>query len=227
MDDGKKTGFKAVLLASAGALLIIFALSSYVWTQIPSGQEVCIHWNAAGECDRYGSKFTGIFMMPIVIAAMVVMFAVIPRVGPRAANILRSRTAYSAVWAAMLVFFLALHIIMMLHLLGRVTTIGTYTPLLVGLLLIVIGSFMGRIRSNYFFGIRTPWTLASELAWTKTHQLGGKLFVAEGLILMLATVLLPSQVWPTVLVASTLLLVAVLMVYSYLIWRRDPEARAG
>ena len=84
----------------------------------------------------------------------------------------------------MLLFFLTLHTVLMLELLGHDAKIGAYTPLLVGLVFVVIGSYVGKIRSHYLFGIRAPWTLSSELSWNKTHQLGGKLFAVQGFLLM-------------------------------------------
>src|SRR5262249_43685722 len=51
----------------------------------------------------------------------------------------------------------------------------------VGVLLVVLGNFLGKVTRNFFVGIRTPWTLASEEVWFKTHRLGGKLFVFAGL----------------------------------------------
>ena len=50
-----------------------------------------------------------------------------------------------------------------------------------GLLFIVLGSCLDRVRPNWFVGIRTPWTLSSRLSWTKTHRVGGWLFVASGM----------------------------------------------
>jgi uncharacterized membrane protein len=32
---------------------------------------------------------------------------------------------------------------------------------------------MGKIRPNWFVGVRTPWTLSSKLSWDKTHRLAG------------------------------------------------------
>jgi len=112
----------------------------------------------------------------------------------------------------------------MLELLGHDAKIGAYTPLLVGLVFVVIGSYMGKIRSNYFFGIRTPWTLSSELSWNKTHQLGGKLFVVQGFLFMAGASVFTGKVWVYLLVGSSLVLAAVLMIYSYFIWKGDPEA---
>ena len=215
-----------VLLLSAGVVLVMFAISSYVWFQIPPGEKVCTHWNAAGECDGYGSKFVGIFLMPIIVAGMVGLFTLIPRIDPRATHIAQSRKAYVAVWATMLLFFLALHSVLMLELLGHDANIGSVTPLLVGLMLVVIGSYLGKIQSNYFFGIRTPWTLSSELSWNKTHRLGGKLLVLQGLLFVASVILFAREVWAYLLLGSSLVVVAVLMIYSYLIWKSDANARS-
>ncbi len=43
---------------------------------------------------------------------------------------------------------------------------------------------MPQIRHNYFFGIRTPWTLANETVWKKTHRVGGAIFVIDGIALV-------------------------------------------
>ena len=215
-----------IWLLSAAVVFLMFAISSYAWMQIPAGEEVCTHWNAAGECDDYGSKFVGIYLMPIVTAAVVGLFALIPRIDPRAANIARSRKSYTAVWAAVILFFLALHTILTLSILDRDVNIGTYVPLLVGFMLVAIGNYMGKIRSNYMFGIRTPWTLSSELAWNKTHRLGGKLFVVEGIIIMAGAIFLQDEWWTYLMLGSIFLMVAVLTGYSYLIWRQDPAIRA-
>ena len=39
-------------------------------------------------------------------------------------------------------------------------------PVLLGLLLVIIGNYFGKLRKNFFAGIRTPWTLASNEVWT-------------------------------------------------------------
>jgi uncharacterized membrane protein len=60
--------------------------------------------------------------------------------------------------------------------------IGPALCVLVGLMIAMLGNWMGKLRRNFYIGIRTPWTLANEVVWEKTHRLGGKLFVAAGLI---------------------------------------------
>ena len=81
---------------------------------------------------------------------------------------------------------------------------------------------MGKIRPNWFVGIRTPWTLSSELSWTKTHRLGGRLFVLVG-IAPLASGFVGSTRGLLFGLAVVTGCVLWLLLYSYLVWRTDPE----
>lgn len=96
----------------------------------------------------------------------------------------------------------------------------------VGGMLVMIGNQLGKSRSMYLIGIRTPWTLASEEVWIKTHRLCGKLMVTGGLALVLAVLLpLPSGALPMFVLAVIVIAAGVPIVYSFLAWRR--ERRSG
>ena len=86
----------------------------------------------------------------------------------------------------------------------------------------VVGNYLGKMRSDFFFGIRTPSTLSSELSWNRTHRLGGKLMIALGALVAAAAAFPTVLVWLAVLLAGTAFLVAVVFVYSYRLWRDDP-----
>lgn len=225
---GKRdSNLRSVLALSLCIVLIMLAVSGYAWTQIPAGEEVCIHWNAAGICDGYGSKLVGFFLMPAVVVLVVGLFVVIPRIEPRAKHLVESRQAYIVVWVAMLVFFFGFHVILTLNVLGYPIRIERWVPALVGLMFCAIGVSLGRVRSNYFFGIRTPWTLSSEMSWVKTHKLGGKLMVLEGVTLALAPLIKPGDAWVYWMIGSLLVLVLFLTIYSYIIWRTDADRRVN
>lgn len=208
---------------SLGTVGLMIAVSLWAWGQLPAGAQIAVHWNAAGEVDRYGSVWEGLFLMPSMIGLISVLFYFIPKIDPRRSNIAQSGTAYRAAWIGMLVFMSILHIALVLNALGYAVNIGLIVPVMVGILFLIIGNYMGKIRSNFMFGIRTPWTLSSELSWNKTHRLGGRLFMVIGL-LMIATGLLPmTELWVYILLGAIFLMVAVLFVYSYLIYRTDPQ----
>ncbi|MEM7531039.1 MAG: SdpI family protein [Chloroflexota bacterium] len=213
--------FRNNLLMSGLIVLIMFAIGGYVWIQIPAGAEVCTHWNAAGICDDYGSKFVSILLMPIIVAGVAALLAWVPRFDPRAAHLAQSGKAYTAVWVGILLFFLAVYVTLMLNVLGYADNVGAMIPLLIGLLFMVIGNYLGKVRSNFIMGIRTPWTLSSELSWNKTHRLGGRLFVLLGLVFVISGFVFPGGAWIYVLVSSVLLVVGFLMAYSYVVWKGE------
>jgi len=87
----------------------------------------------------------------------------------------------------------------------------------VGVLLVILGNFMGKVTRNFFVGIRTPWTLASEEVWLRTHRFGGRLFVLAGLVLFVLAVLGGGWVVAVIAIGSATVLS---VVYSYLVYRR-------
>jgi uncharacterized membrane protein len=90
---------------------------------------------------------------------------------------------------------------------------------------VLIGNQLGKSRRMYLVGIRTPWTLASEEVWIKTHRLGGKLMVAGGLLIFVsAFVPLPSGLRAGLFAVGIAVMVGVPVVYSYWLWRREKGA---
>ena len=144
--DKQNNNSRNLIIISSAIVLIMLVISAYVWTQIPTGEKICIHWNAAGKCNDHGSKFEGIFLIPIVAAGMAGLFPLLLRIDPRAANIARSRKAYTTVCVTILVFLMVLHCILMLNILGSEINVSSYLLLLVGFMLIVIGSRLDKYR---------------------------------------------------------------------------------
>ena len=87
----------------------------------------------------------------------------------------------------------------------------------------IIGNYLGKVRSNFFFGIRTPWTLSSERSWNRTHRLGGRLFFGLGLV----AVVTPIFPWAGVVALAVGVPVAIvfLVIYSYF-QARPPSSTA-
>ena len=92
-----------------------------------------------------------------------------------------------------------------------------------GLLFIVVGNYMPKIRQNSFMGIRVKWTLENEANWNASHRFGGKVWVAGGFA-CLAGAMLPVKamgaVFPVVLVTVALAPI----VYSYYYSKTQPAA---
>lgn len=208
---------------SLGIFALTLAMAVYAWIVLPAGAQVPIHWNAAGEIDGYAGKTVGLLLVPLLTLGLAGLFIAIPRIDPRGDNILRSWEAYRIIWIGMLVLMLAIQAITVLAAFGRGVDAGFLIPAGVGVLFIFIGNSMGKIRPNYMVGVRTPWTLASELSWNKTHRLAGWLFVALGGFMIAGSAFGNDETWVWGLMAGLFLLVVVTFGYSYWVWKNDPD----
>lgn len=217
--------FRHIWFFSGIVLALLFGASLWAWGQVPADASIPVHWNAAGQADRYGGKFEGLMLLPLVTVGVVLLLALVPRIDPRRANIARSGKAYTAVWGGVLLLMLVLHLAILANVLGYAFNLSTVVIIAVGLLFLVIGNYMGKVRQNYMFGIRTPWTLSSPYAWNKTHRLGGRLLVLVG-VLTLVSAIWSSTAAFIIMTASVLITVAVLCIYSYQMWKQDPASRA-
>ena len=85
---------------------------------------------------------------------------------------------------------------------------------------VVIGNYLPKAKSNFFYGIKTPWTLSSEISWKKTHRLGGRLFVVSGLAIILSSLLFNETVRVVVMIL-TLLAVAIVPIWASYFYAKE------
>jgi uncharacterized membrane protein len=146
----------------------------------------------------------------------------VPLVDPGRANYERFRTAYWVIRFVVLAHLGVLHVVILLVTFGFHLDIGRMTLLSMGVLLTVLGAVFGKIRPNWFVGVRTPWTLSSKLSWTHSQRAAGWLFIVLGPLTAGAAFL--RAPWNLIVALGSLLLgTAGLVVYTYIVWRRDPE----
>lgn len=215
-----------MLQVSLLVVLAMFVVSFWAWFQLPAGASVPVHWGINGEANRYGGKVEGLLLLPFMTLAISVLFYFLPRLDPKGENILRSGPAYRAMWIVLLFFMFGLHLVTTGIALGFNLQINHFILPAVSALIIVIGNYMGKVRQNYLMGIRTPWTLANEEVWNRTHRLGGHLFVVSGILSLLATFFGPVA---ELIVFGTSMLVSVgwTVVYSYVIFEQIKRRSTG
>ncbi|CAN5762780.1 SdpI family protein [soil metagenome] len=213
-------------LFSGTILLVMCGLSMWVWQRLPANALIPVHWGISGAPDRYGSKLEGLFLLPLVTAGIALLFTIILYVDPLRQNIQRSSKAYSITWAILLLFMAGLHAVIVMIVLGWRINISAVITIALGLLLMIMGNYMGKIRRNYTFGIKTPWTLASDVVWDKTHRLGGKVFMLAGLLILLSALFAGSALQMVIMLGGIFGATLLVLIYSYLVWRKDPMAQA-
>lgn len=201
-------------------LLGMFVLAAVSWSTAPD--RIPVHWGMTGQVDRYGGRFEGLLALPLLGVAIYFLMLFLPRIDPGRANYARFGGAYYAIRASVMVVFAVIYGVTHLVIRGVKVDMPAVVGLLVGALFFLMGNLLGKIRPNWFVGVRTPWTLSSKRAWTRTHRLAGWVFILGGIAIMAAGVLKNAV---AVGLAGAVLFggIAVATVYSYLVWRTDPD----
>ncbi|HEY8392393.1 MAG TPA: DUF1648 domain-containing protein [Capillibacterium sp.] len=198
-------------------LLLVFLLGWVIYPALP--EKIATHWNLNGEVDGYGSRFTGVFFLPLMTFGMYLLFLFLPLIDPRRKNYPEFIKTYRLVKLGFVVFMTGLHLLTLAFNLGYPINIGRCVNFFLGLLFTLLGWGLPRIRHNYFLGIRTPWTLASPSVWTRTHRLGGKLYFWSGQAIIFGT-LLPDRPRFWLMMGFSVGSTLVVTVASYLYFRR-------
>jgi uncharacterized membrane protein len=202
----------ALICAAVAFGMGILALP-FLPAQVPS------HWNIAGEVDGYSSPLTAALLTPALILALAVILPRLPKIDPRRENYAQFQGTYALTINAIALFLTALHLLTLAFALGAGFDLARLVFLGLGLLIAVIGNELGRVQPNYFMGIRTPWTLADDEVWRRTHRLGGRLLAVAGALTALAALLLPLPVAAPLGLAFILGAAAFAVWYSYHVWR--------
>jgi uncharacterized membrane protein len=198
-----------VLIAAAWG----FSLALYA--RLP--ESIATHWDFHGRPDGFTSKPWGAFVTPMVMIGIYFVFLVAPKISPRGYRFDSFLGVWEIVRTAMLALLLLVHVLILLSGAGVAIDLVRATETGGGLFLVLLGNYMGKLGKNFFFGIRTPWTLASDEVWLRTHRLGGKLFVIAGLVLFGTGVFGAGPVLPMIAIGAAAL---VSVAYSYLLYRR-------
>ncbi len=210
---------------SAAALLIMLAASAWGLIQVGPDATVPVHWNVNGDPDGYASALAAFAITPLIGLAVVGLLAIVPRIEPRRMNLQRSADAYRTVAIALVLLVVVIHLAVVLAAVGTPVPMGLLVGASVGVLFVIIGNVLGTVRSNFMFGVRTPWTLSSDRAWDRTHRLVGRLFVAAGLLLIPLAVTGQMALVVVVMLVFVVAILVTAVAYSYRVWRDDPDRR--
>lgn len=211
---------KAAIVVSCLLLLGVILAGALLWNQMP--EQMASHWNEQDIVNGYTSKFWGLFMVPLMMVGFTLLFLAIPAIDPLKKNIQEFRGLFNIFIVLFNLYMAYIHALTVAWNLGYTGfRMGAAMTPAIGFLFILIGLVLRKAKRNYFIGIRTPWTLASDKVWAETHKLGGWLFVAAGIIAFFG-VIFPDQAF-YLLIIPAIASAVFTFVYSYLLYRRLEE----
>ena len=167
--------------------LVALAASAVLYPQFP--ERVPIHWNIHGQVDGWGDKAWAVFLTPGIMTAMLALFAAFPWLSPKRFSLDSFLGVYWFIIATIEVTMAYIHGLTLWA--AWIGPVDITRAMLIGLLAMfgLIGGAMRGVRQNFWVGVRTPWTIASERVWNDTHVLAARTFIAAAVIGMLAAIL--------------------------------------
>ena len=177
-----------------------------------------IHFDFNGNADGWASRTTAVFVLPLVLLAIHLLCAVVTAYDPKETNV--SERIYRLVlWSTPVISTVTIGAVYAIAL-GYPLNISRILAPMTGLIFIIIGNYMPKIRPNMTVGIKLPWTLNDPVNWSRTHRMAGKLWVIGGFLIMI-TIFLNSSVSARIMVAVVFVITVVPCIYSFQIYRKN------
>jgi uncharacterized membrane protein len=180
------------LLIIAAQILVSLVTYPFLPAIVPT------HWNAAGQVNGYAPKWVNALLFPLISIGIFVLIRLLLVAGPRL-GYQNSRRAnleiVNFIINGVLLLMLVLQLVATAFSLGMNIDINFVVILSISVLFIFIGNYLGKLRRNFWAGIRTPWTLASDVVWERTHRFGSWLFVIGGLLGVIMSFIPVLRIW--------------------------------
>ena len=206
-------------------IIIQIIASLYLGLSLSEDAKIPCHWNIKGEIDGYYGKWTGVLLFPGINLAILLLMIALPHISVRYKDAKGRFDKVIPGLATIIIFFFAgIHIYMLLLAKEILNPSGNMIFYLIGLMFIMLGNILPKIPSNFFAGIRTPWTLSSEEVWRKTHRLGGINFVIAGLLMIVITAVFGNNSTANIIMFVLFMsLVLYPVLYSFILYKKEEK----
>ncbi len=208
--------YKWKLIVSSVLILLPVFAGLFLWNSLPD--VLTTHWGADGAADGQSGKLVAVLMPYIILLPvhwLCIFFTLrdhVKRPQPKKAlGIVFWVLPFVSLFCGVMVYAAAF---------GKIWNSITLLPVILGILFLILGNYIPKIRQNHFMGVRLPWTFSSDENWNKTHRFCGRLWVIGGLIILL-TAFLPEMAVIPVTIAVILVISVIPVVYSYVLYRHQ------
>ena len=164
-------------------LLITAVAIGFLPDRIPA------HYGFGGQADRWGSKYES-FLFPAVTIGMGLFMLAMARIASR--QELGGRNNEKVCMTAGIVLLTWFNVMNCCTLYTSFTQaedlnalsldISQIECILLGILMIVLGNVMPKLKRNSVIGLRTPWSMENDDVWRKCQRFGGISFIVAGIL---------------------------------------------
>ena len=206
-------------------LLLIALIPSFLlywfWEKIP--QTIPTHYNFQGNADAWGDKSMLLWMIPGLSLFLYLLLLVISLIDPKK----QFETMGNTYLTIRLIVQSSISSLCIIIVLAALNTQLNFTAVIMpvtAFFFFLLGYFLPSIKSNYFVGIRTPWTLNDEQNWAQTHRLGGWVFMIGGVVMLLAYLVLSELTFAIVLMVCIGAMVLIPIGYSFYLFVKKQKS---
>lgn len=216
--------FKTAILYT---VLSLISLIGFVVGILCLPEEVAVHFNFEGVCDRMGSPWVYIALpaAAALVSAGLFVTAFREKKNARVVNICLVVVGAVLTVLGWALFVLGAQGTQLGEKLRFPFSAAILLPLAV--LIMVLGNYMPVAKRNKWFGLRTKETLASDYVWEKANRFSGVLLFAAGALSAAASILFSvlglDFVALIVMVALILIVTVISLIYAHRIAKRMPE----
>ena len=194
---------------------------AFIWNKLPD--RVPTHFNLAGNPDDWSGKTTLLFLPGALGIGIYLLMLVIPILDPKR-KIQQMGDKYYT-FRLMLTGFFSIFATYLVYISGTGNLKNpNFLIALIGVLFALFGNYFQAVRPNYFIGIRTPWTLENEEVWKKTHRLGGRIWMACGILIAVLSLMISNNTAMAIMMGVMLtVMVVVPIVFSYTEFQKEKK----
>lgn len=204
--------YKKQLVISTLITLIPVLAGLLLWNSLPS--KIAVHFGMNGTADGWAGKTFVVLIFPVILAVVHLFTCMVVLNDPKKENI-GNKLLYICFATVPVISCVCLFSIYALAL-GNKINISMISNILIGILFIIIGNYMTKNHQNYTVGIKLPWTLNSEENWNKTHRMASKLWMAGGIVLIMAG--FTNINW--LIIVDIIVVTFIPIVYSFILYKK-------
>ena len=163
-------------------IVAVLLLTAVAYPHLP--QRVPMQGNVNG----WDAKWKLFVIDPVIMAGIMLLFYVLPWLSPKRFEVDTFRSTYLFIMVAVMALIACMHIVILAPALSWRIDASRAVVGAVSLLTALLGNVMGKVRRNFYLGIRTPWTIASERVWHATHRFAAKTMFVGGIAALLVAI---------------------------------------
>ena len=177
-----KKELKKTLTLTTLITLLPILVGLFYWNQLPD--KMATHFDMEGTPNGWSSKWFAVIGIPAVLAVVNALCTILTETDPRRHKY-PEKMMKLVYWTCPVVSWICAGLTISYGLGIEFAAMPKFGSLFIGIMFVVIGNYLPKVKQNYYMGIKLPWTYSDEENWNRTHRMAGKLWVVGGIVLLL------------------------------------------